>query len=570
MKKIIVSILTIGMLLTIMPLSTGEKVADRGNILYVGGSGSGNYTKIQDAINAASDGDTIFVMTGTYYENLLVNKRVSLIGENRYNTIIDGSKHRYVIQIIEDQVKISGFTIQNSGNNTWLVDAGINVSSSYNIISENIFSNNLIGVFVNSSDNNIISDNDIISSYFGILLLRSGSYQNTIISNNISNNKDGIYLYSSSNNNIKENGIISNERYGLCLDYGDNNSISDNMILQNDVGIRLGASSHNNISGNIISNNNYDGIEIDLCGYNEIMRNTISNNVNTGIHLISSWRNVISLNNLRENNFGIFIEYLSCNNKVYHNNFVGNYQNAYSEETSFNFWDDGYPSGGNYWDDYTGEDNDGDGLGDTSYNIPDGDDQDNYPLMYPWGDSPPYAPLITGPTSGKAGISYNYNLSSTDPNGDNVYYYVDWGDNTNSGWLGPYSSGEMVTVSHTWSLKGTYTIKAKAKDIYGAESDWAILPVTMPMDQPQSNPQNNPSLSKPSGQPSSQQGSQSKPQVNLLPSQSQPITQPSSQPSTNQQSVTSATTPASTPATTTTTTTSTAPTSKSTSLPTSR
>ncbi len=97
-------------------------------------------------------------------------------------------------------------------------------------------------------------------------------------------------------------------------------------------------------------------------------------------------------------------------------------------------------------------------------------------------NSPPNAPYITGPTSGKAGLSYAYNISSTDPDGDNVSYYVDWGDNTSSGWLGPYGSGEMVTLSHTWSQKGTYTIRAKTKDIYDEESDWTTLPVTMPLD----------------------------------------------------------------------------------------
>jgi hypothetical protein len=61
-----------------------------------------------------------------------------------------------------------------------------------------------------------------------------------------------------------------------------------------------------------------------------------------------------------------------------------------------------------------------------------------------------------------------------------VYYFIDWGDNTNSGWVGPYLSGDQITQSHTWSTKGTYTLEAKAKDIYGNESDWAILSVKMP------------------------------------------------------------------------------------------
>ncbi|MBN2599399.1 MAG: hypothetical protein JXA75_02575 [Candidatus Thermoplasmatota archaeon] len=95
-------------------------------------------------------------------------------------------------------------------------------------------------------------------------------------------------------------------------------------------------------------------------------------------------------------------------------------------------------------------------------------------------DESPDIPTIDGPASGKAEIAYDYNFSTTDPEGHNMYYFIDWGDDTNSGWIGPYPSGDEITKSHTWSKKGTYIIKTKAKDIYSAESDWATLTVTMP------------------------------------------------------------------------------------------
>jgi hypothetical protein len=110
----------------------------------------------------------------------------------------------------------------------------------------------------------------------------------------------------------------------------------------------------------------------------------------------------------------------------------------------------------------------------------------------PWDDSykgsayvfinekPPNPPTITGPASGKAGQPHNYTFNATDPNGDDVYYLIDWGDNTSSGWIGPYPSGHEITQSHTWIKKGTYDIKAKTKDSYGYESDWATLSVKMP------------------------------------------------------------------------------------------
>jgi len=95
-------------------------------------------------------------------------------------------------------------------------------------------------------------------------------------------------------------------------------------------------------------------------------------------------------------------------------------------------------------------------------------------------NTPPSNPEINGSTQGKPRVEYNYTVVSTDLDGDDVYYFVDWGDETNSGWIGPYDSGKEIIQSHTWSKKGTYTIRCKAKDVSGAESDWSTLEVIMP------------------------------------------------------------------------------------------
>ena len=95
----------------------------------------------------------------------------------------------------------------------------------------------------------------------------------------------------------------------------------------------------------------------------------------------------------------------------------------------------------------------------------------------------PEIPRITGPINGNIGTEYNYTFSSFDSEGDNVFYYVEWGDGTDSGWLGPYSYGHEITVSHTWDEEDTYTIRAKAKDIFDAESEWGTLEITMPISQ---------------------------------------------------------------------------------------
>ncbi|PNX50059.1 MAG: hypothetical protein BV456_08000, partial [Thermoplasmata archaeon M8B2D] len=96
-------------------------------------------------------------------------------------------------------------------------------------------------------------------------------------------------------------------------------------------------------------------------------------------------------------------------------------------------------------------------------------------------NAPPNTPIIDGPNSGKSGTLYTYTFTSTDPDGDDITeYIIDWGDGLNETITGPFISGNPQTKNHTWDEKGNYIIKAKAKDFYGAESDWASLEVTMP------------------------------------------------------------------------------------------
>lgn len=95
-------------------------------------------------------------------------------------------------------------------------------------------------------------------------------------------------------------------------------------------------------------------------------------------------------------------------------------------------------------------------------------------------NQPPDAPTISGPMSARIRRAVDYNFTTSDPNGDEVFYFIDWGDDTNSSWVGPSASGETLIQSHTWAKRGTYTITAKARDCEGAESEWGSLTVTMP------------------------------------------------------------------------------------------
>ena len=98
-------------------------------------------------------------------------------------------------------------------------------------------------------------------------------------------------------------------------------------------------------------------------------------------------------------------------------------------------------------------------------------------------NSEPTPPLISGSTVGKPEISYNYSFTAVDNDNDRIYYYVDWDDGQFTDWVGPYDSGEAVTLEHSWVEKGTYEIKAKAKDTHNKESDWGTLKINIPREK---------------------------------------------------------------------------------------
>lgn len=146
----------------------------------------GNYLTIQEAINYANSGDTIFVHNGTYYENVVINKNVSLVGENRDSTIINGRGTGNVITVASNYISIHGFTIMNSGVSP--DDSGISIERSKDSdINHNKIVNNNNGISLYFSRNNMVSDNDINS-----------------------NSNCGIYLWSSPNNIIYHNNFMNN------------------------------------------------------------------------------------------------------------------------------------------------------------------------------------------------------------------------------------------------------------------------------------------------------------------------------------------------------------------------
>ena len=468
-----------------------------------------NFSSIQAAIDDAGteDGHTITVDAGTYYENVVVNKSVSLIGADRNTTIIDGGGDGYVcnVEVTVDNCEISGFTVRNGGYGISLWYSSNNTISNCNIIS-----NNYQGITCTTSNNNTISNNSIISNNAQGIYLYEYSSNNSISNNYISNNGYGINLWATSNNKITNNIFVNDGLLISALDPGENNTVKNNtvngkplvyledvsdytitdagqVILMNcnnitmenlnlsytTVGVQLWGTENSRIINNKLSNN-FQGIGLDYSSNNHLTNNNISNN-NDGISLWYSSNNMVISNNINLNNrggillfdlvgssnntittnnisnnkeAGIFLM-PSSNSRIYLNNFINNTENIYSfnstnvwnstEQITYQYNGSTFTNyTGNYWDDYTGSDADGDGIGDTSYSID--SDADNYPLMERFEN---YTPTPTPPpphaqfslhknfgvgtkndsiTSGTydSSLSYHVNIHNEDDDSDTV------------------------------------------------------------------------------------------------------------------------------------------------------
>jgi parallel beta-helix repeat protein len=392
-----------------------------------------------------------------------------------------------------------------TNNTISLTNSGILLKSSNNIImNNNVSSLNVYGIHLTTASNNTIKGNYGINNSGGIVLALS-SDNNIIKGNNFSKNVGGIWIYWSSNDNIIIDNNVSNNGFGLKLYDCYENNIHGNTISNNDNGSYLEESSNNVITNNTISSNNDNGIYIYGSFYNNITANNISDNfIGINISKASNY-NIIRSNTVSNNDYGVYIGW-TFNNMVYHNNILNNTVQAYDETPNKNQWDNGYPSGGNYWsdfdessegafDDYQGPNqNDpasGDGIVDNGTGagggknpyVIDSDSQDNYPLINPTDTSPPIITNLQPPDGSTTNdntptISADY----SDPSGINVSSVVLKVDGIEVTFSATVTASGVIYIPLTALSDGIHTVYLEVKDNYDnlAIAAWIFIVDTMP------------------------------------------------------------------------------------------
>ena len=351
--KIVLLILILILPIFIPNLCSAYEILSNPKVLFVGGSGPGNYSSIQEAINDSNDGDTVYVYNGIYNETIVITKSIYLIAENKETTIIDGQQKDNTILIDAEKVTVDNFTITGGWGegvmNSFI--AGISVTRSNNIIKNNIFYNNRLGLLglrvTNLTIYNNTFTNDGLLFYSYIVgkeerhpLKKEYFYHD--IRDNLVNGKP-IYYYKDQNNVIVPSDIgqliafncknltiknvnISKCENGIIMAYCSNCTI-ENCSISQTYGIWVFNSDNNIFKFNNISNNERHGIGLDF----------FCNN------------NIIKSNNITGNNYsGVIIEYYSRNNLIEKNNFINNGYNGFLLQALRNKWKC------NYWDDWIG------------------------------------------------------------------------------------------------------------------------------------------------------------------------------------------------------------------------
>jgi len=339
-----------------------------GNILYVGGSGLGNYTTIQTAIDDAADGWIIFVYPGVYKENIIVDKSLRLIGIEDDGVVpsINGSGYNHTIVISADSCVFKGFTVLSNPDFKDLDPNACLLQTNNSIIENNTFLYGQAACHIDGGSRNDIRNNMFLNGHH-IGLSTSHGNNNTIAYNMARDNGDGFSCWAETDSIIINNTATNNVQ-GMRADSCTDCIISHNDIHKNaQYGFTAMLATRLNLLSNTIYSHYYGGMMLTDCSNCTIKENELYDN-QWGISLESNWyqyrtknkNNLVENNLIRDNEMGVMLLTGSRNNVISNNNLISNTKNAWfslvislaepiQPRILGNTWD------GNYWGDWSGE-----------------------------------------------------------------------------------------------------------------------------------------------------------------------------------------------------------------------
>ena len=325
---------------------------------------------ITATIAMAQEGDVVEVPTGTYREHVVVDRTITLRGTGG---IIDGDGQGTALRVMAPAAIIDNLEVQNSGGDLGGPDCCIYVDDAADgtVIRNNVVRDCAFGIWIHHADRTKVLNNRVTGRPHrrnadrgnGIHLFDSSYLE--VVGNDVRDARDGIYVSATDDSLIADNRT-NHQRYGIHYMYSQRNTLRGNTASDNNGGMALMQSRNLVVEDNVAEHNVEHGLLFRDAQYCEIRRNRIVEN-GQGMFFFSSTDNRIEENYLAHNDVGAKIWAGSLRNVVTRNAFVGNRQQVFFVSASDLVWGD--EGAGNYWSDYMGWDQDGDGLGDRPYRV---------------------------------------------------------------------------------------------------------------------------------------------------------------------------------------------------------
>jgi nitrous oxidase accessory protein len=329
---------------------------------------------LASALASASNGDTLTLVGPSVFPAITIAKSIRLRGTN--SPVIDGEGHGTPITISATNVEISSLTIRNSGSDLGEFNAGVMILSNNVTIADCRIENDAFGIYIRGANNCRIIGNEIVGSDQlpsarrgnGIHLWKTRG--NEIIANKIRFKRDGMY-FSYADTNLIANNAVSETRFGIHYMYSHANRLLGNSLIANVVGATLMFSRDSVISDNTVVANRRHGILFKQVDRSIISGNFISGH-NRGFFIQQATQNRFIGNTIATNDIGVYMSNCSEQNVFVENNFIRNTDQIWQPTdeveagrlASNKFFEN---TRGNFWSDYTGVDQNRDGIGDTPY-----------------------------------------------------------------------------------------------------------------------------------------------------------------------------------------------------------